>query len=78
MNISHQQFRTSDQLSVFLSLDGSDGDGSAFVYIQAIGLSGVHLGVGCAVAVKRALTDLCVDASWDEESDADIVVLQFQ
>lgn len=63
---------------MFLSLDGADGDFSAFIDIEAVGLSSIHLGVGCAVAVQRAPADLRVDAPGDEESDSDVVVFQFQ
>ncbi len=63
---------------MFLSLDGADGDFAAFVDIEAVGLARVHLGVGGAVAVECALADLRVDASWDEESDSDVVIFQFQ
>ena len=78
MNIRHQKFGFSDELAMFLPLDGAHGDGAAFIDIEAVGLSSVHLGMGCAVTVKGTLADLRVDASRDEESDADVVVFQFQ
>ena len=78
MNICHQQLGAADKLAVLLSLDGTHGDGAAFVYIKAIGLTGIHLGVTCAIAVECTLADLRVDASRDEEGDIDVVVFQFQ
>ena len=78
MYIRHQQLGASDKLPVFLPLDGTHGDGAAFVHIEAVGLTCVHLGMGRAVTHQCALADLRVDASWDEESDIDVVVFQLQ
>ena len=63
---------------MFLPFDGTHGDFAAFVHVETIGLSGIHFGVGSAVAVERTLADLRVDTTGDEESDADVVVFQFQ
>ena len=63
---------------MLLPLDGADGDFSAFIDIEAVGLARVHLGVGGAVAVERALADLRVDASRDEEGNVDVVVFKLQ
>ena len=78
MDMRHQQLGAAYEFAVFLPLDGTHGDGTALVHIKAIGLSGVHLGVGRAVAMQGTLADLRVDAPWDEEGDADVVVFQFQ
>ena len=51
MDVCHQQFRTPDELAVFLPLDGAHGDGSAFLHAEAVGLSRVHLGMSRAVAM---------------------------
>ena len=74
MDMRHQKLGLANQFSMFLPLDGTHGDLAAFVYIEAVGLAGVHLGMGRAVAVEGALADLRVDASRDEEGDADVVV----
>ena len=63
---------------MLLSLDGAYGDFAAFVDVEAVGLSSVHLGVGRAVAMQGAFADLCVDASWDKEGDAYVVVFQLE
>ena len=63
---------------MFLSLDGAYGDFAAFVDVEAVGLSSVHLGVSRAVAVQGALADLRVDASRDEEGDAYVVVFHLE
>ena len=78
MDICHQQFRPSNELTVFLPFDGAHGNLAGFLHAEAIGLSCVHLGMGSAIAMKGALADLRVDASWDEEGDVDVVVLEFQ
>ena len=78
MNIRHQQFRASNEFTVLLPLDGTYGDLAAFLDTQAVGLSRVHFGVGCAVAHQRAFADLRVDAAGDEEGDVDVVVFQLQ
>ena len=78
MDMCHQKLGFADELTVLLPFDGTHGDGTAFVHIKAIGLASIHLGVGCAVAMQCALADLRVDAPWDEESDADVVVFQLQ
>ena len=78
MDVRHEQFRFSDEFTVLLAFDGTHGNGSTLVYIKTIGLSCIHFGMGCAVAMQRALADLCVDASRDEEGDANVVVFQFQ
>ena len=78
MDIRHQKLTFSYQFSMLLPFDGTHGDGAALVYVEAVSLSGIHLGVGGAVAVKGTLADLRVDAPWDEEGDADVVVFQLQ
>ena len=78
MDMRHQQLGATNQLPVFLSLNGTHGDFAAFVHVEAVGLSSIHFGVGCAVAVERTLADLRVDAPRNEECDADVVVFQFQ
>ena len=78
MDMRHQQFCTPYEFAVLLPFDGTHGDGSAFVHIEAIGLSRIHLGVGCAVAHQRARADLRVDATRDEEGDVDVVVFKLQ
>ena len=78
MDICHQQFRPADEFAVLLPFDGTYGDLAAFLDTQAVGLSRVHLGVGCAVAHQRALADLRVDATWDEEGNVDVVVFKLQ
>ena len=78
MDMRHQQFGAADEFAVLLPFDGADGDFATFVHIEAVGLSCIHLGVGRAIAVQGALADLRVDASRDEEGDADVVVFQFQ
>ncbi len=78
MDIRHQKLGFPDEFSVFLPFDGAHGDGAAFVDVEAVGLAGVHLGVGRAVAHEGALADLRVDAPGDEEGDADVVVFQLQ
>ena len=76
--MSHQQFRLADEFAVFLLFDGPHGDGTAFVHIKAVGLSGIHLGVGCAVAHQGTLADLGVDAPGNQERDVDIGIFQLQ
>ena len=76
MDIRHQKFGFPDEFSVLLPFDGAYCDLAAFVDVEAVGLSRIHLGVGCAVAHEGALADLRVDASGDEEGDADVVVFQ--
>ena len=78
MNIRHQQLGAPDKLAVLLSFNGTHGDFAAFVHIEAVGLSRIHLGMGRAVTHERTFADLCVDASRDKESDIDVVVFQFQ
>ena len=78
MDIRHQKLGFSNELSVFLPLDGAHGDGTTFVDVEAVGLARVHLGVGRAIAHESALADLRVDASGDEEGDTDVVVFQLQ
>ena len=78
MDMCHQQFRAANELAMLLPFDGTHSDGTAFIDIEAVGLSCVHLGMSRAVAVQGALADLRVDASRDEESDVDVVVFQFQ
>ena len=78
MDMCHQQLGTPDELAVLLSFDGAHGDSAAFLYTEAVGLSCIHFGVGSAVAVKGALADLRVDASWDEEGDIDVVIFQLK
>ena len=46
MDICHQQFRASNQFTMLLLLDGTNGDFAAFVHIETVGLSSVHLGMG--------------------------------
>ena len=77
MNIRHQQLGTTDEFAVFLPFDGPHGDGSTLVHIEAVGLTGIHLGMGCAIAHESTLADLCVDAPRDEEGDADVIIFQF-
>ena len=77
MDICHQQFLPPDEFAVFLPFDGANGNFAAFLNTQAIGLSGIHLGMGGAVAMKGAFADLGIDASRDEEGDVDVVVFQF-
>ena len=74
----HQQLGAADEFAVLLPLDGTNSDFAAFLHIEAISLSRIHLGVGRAVAVQGTLADLRVDASWDEEGDTDVVVFQLQ
>ena len=76
MNIRHQKLCFSNQFSVFLSFDGAHGNFATFVYIESVGLSRVHLGMGRAVAMKGTLADLRVDTPRDEEGDSDVVVFQ--
>ena len=76
MDIRHQKLGFSNKFSVFLPFDGAHGDFAALVNVEAVGLSCVHLGVGCAITHEGTLADLRVDASRDEESDADVVVFQ--
>ena len=78
MDVSHQQLGLADEFTVPLPFNGSHCDGSAFVHIQAVGLSGIHLGMGSAVTHQSALADLRVDAARDEEGDVDVGILQFQ
>ena len=78
MDIRHQQLGATNEFAVLLPLDGTHGDLTAFVHIEAIGLSRIHLGVGRTVAHQRALADLRVDASGDEEGDVDVVVFKLQ
>ena len=63
---------------MFLPFDCPNCDGTAFVYIQPVGLSSVHFGMGGAVAMQGTLADLGVDASRDEEGDIDVGVFQLQ
>ena len=63
---------------MLLPLDGADSDFTAFLHAEAVGLAGVHLGVGRAVAHQCALADLRVDTPGDEEGDVDVVVLELQ
>ena len=49
--MSHQKLGFSDEFSMLLPLDGTHCDGAAFVNIEAVGLTCVHLGVSCAVAM---------------------------
>ena len=46
----HQKLGFPDELAVLLPLDGTHGDFAAFLHAEAVGLSGIHLGVGGAVA----------------------------
>ncbi len=78
MDVSHQQLGLANEFTVPLPFDGSYRDSSAFVHIQAVGLSSVHLGMGTAVAHQGTLADLRVDAAGDEEGDVDVGILQFQ
>ena len=78
MDMRHQKLGAADEFAVLLPFDGTDSDFATFVHIEAVGLSGIHFSVGCAVAVEGAFADLRVDASRDEEGDVDVVVLQFQ
>ena len=78
MDIGHQQLGATDKFAVALTLDGAHGDGAAFVHIEAVGLTCIHLGMSCAIAHQRTLADLCVDAPRDEEGDVDVVVLELQ
>ena len=78
MNVRHQQLGAADEFAVLLPLDGTHGDLTAFVDVEAVGLSRIHLGMGSAVAVQGTLADLSVDASRDEEGDADVVVFQLK
>ena len=74
----HQQLGTPDEFAMLLPFDGAHGDSAAFLYTESVGLSGVHFGVGGAVAVKGAFANLRVDASWDEEGDIDVVIFQLK
>ena len=78
MDMCHQELRLADEFTVLLPLDGPHSDGTAFIDIESVGLTGVHFGMGSAVTVERALADLRVDAPWNEECDADVVIFQFQ
>ena len=78
MDIRHQQLGATDEFAVLLPLDGTHGNLTAFLHAEAIGLTCIHLGVGCAVAHQRALADLRVDATRDEEGDVDVVVFKLQ
>ena len=78
MDIGHQQLAATDEFAVALPFDGAHGDGTAFVHIEAVGLSRVHLGVGGTVAHQCTFADLRVDASRNEEGDVDVVVFQLQ
>ena len=78
MDIRHQQLRTSNQFAMLLPFDGTNGDFAAFFHIEAVGLSCIHFGVGGTVAHECTLADLRVDASRNEEGDADVVVFQFE
>ena len=78
MNICHLQLGATDEFAVLLPLDGTHGNLTAFLHAEAIGLTCIHLGVGCAVAHQRALADLRVDASGDEEGNVDVVVFKLQ
>ena len=78
MDIRHQKLGATDELAMALPFDGAHGDFAALIDIEAVGLAGIHLGMGRAVAVEGALADLRVDAPWDEESHADVVVFQLQ
>ena len=78
MDIRHQKLGFPDEFSVFLPFDGAYGDGATFIDVEAVGLAGVHLGVGRAVAHQGALADLGVDTPWDQEGDVDVGILQLQ
>ena len=60
MTMRHQKLALADEFAVFLSLDGTHGNGTAFVHIEAVGLSCVHLGVSRAITYQRTLADLRV------------------
>ena len=78
MDMRHQQLSTPDEFAVLLPFDGAHGDSATFLYTEAVGLSGVHFGVGGAVAMKGAFANLRVDAPGDKEGDVDVVVFQLQ
>ena len=78
MDVCHQQLGAADEFTMLLPLDGSHGNLAAFFYAEAVGLSGIHLGMGSAVTVQCTFADLRVDTPRDEKSDVDVVVLQLQ
>ena len=78
MNVGHEQLALADKFAVLLPLDGPYSDGAAAVHVESIGLAGVHLGMGRAVAHQGALADLGVDASGDQEGDMEVGILQLQ
>ncbi len=78
MDMRHEQFGFADEFAVFLPFDGAHCDLSAFVHVKAVGLAGIHFGVGRTIAVEGTLANLSVDASGNEEGDSDVVVFQLQ
>ena len=78
MYVCHQQLALADELAVFLSFDGSYGDGTTAFHIESVGLTGIHLGMSAAVTHQCALTDLGVDAAWNQKGDIDVGIFQLQ